>query len=186
MIRTLALLCLLAAPAAFAGPLEDFLAARPQLVDIREVQRALTAPTVVLVTNQMPRESATVVDERRIRQTVVPELLTRTEWDSLRDEARERRVKRLLETRILTATNDAQRVAAMYLERRLAVQVERVVRDGGDPWGGNAEATNKTVVIASAGPSWWDTNGGGHPAPGKEEIRAALRARSAAAPQPTR
>ena len=157
-----------------AAPLDDLLAARPELRDVRAVQRALTAPTGVLVTNQVPRDSATVVDERRIRQTVVPELLTRAEWDGLRDEARERRVKRLLEQRIMGATNDTQRLSALYLERRLSVQVERIVRDGGEPWGANSELTTATVVTATPGPSWWDTNGGGQPVPGKEAIRAAL------------
>jgi hypothetical protein len=178
MKTLLTLLISFAVLASRAGPLDDFLTARPELRDVRDVQRALAAPTVVLSTNQVPRDSATVVDERRIRQTVVPELMTRVEWDGLRDEARERRVKRLLEQRILGATNDTQRLSALYLERRVSVQVERITRDGGEPWGANAEQTTVTVVIATPGPSWWETNGGGQPLPGKEAIRAALLARA--------
>lgn len=143
------------------------------LTAARQILAAILAPTKVEGTAVIARETAAA--EKALRNLVVPELLSNAQWTLLAGNgALDDRIQFLVDQRIRAATTDALMLAALKLQALVQVAERRIARKGGTAWSAIAGTETRSEVTITYGPSWWDSNFTGQPAPTLAQIRAAM------------
>jgi len=176
------LLLLLAAAASQAETLAEAVAARrPRLQDPAEILRELTAPSRVVVTNQvvvtkpaeqLAWEQAVLADMERMQ-----ELLTGSKANAIASLARSTSVQRAVAQRAVKSANPAKVAELTALSTALLDHRSEAKERGLWPLPdhfGQAEYT-ETETIQTPGPSAWESAFPGEPLPTLEEVAEAMQ-----------
>lgn len=168
-----ALLLCLFFPAAIAGPLEDYTAARfaAGIHNAAVVHEELLARVPVPVTNLVNR--ATSEDEAALLALVVGPLVASNVWAATAMEDRAELVARRLDSRVLAADNNARQLDALILAAKVQALEARIVRRNGDPYGALAGVPSIPVVRETRGQVRWRFLGLSK-APTLSEVRSAM------------
>ena len=120
------------------------------VVAVHEILRELLAPTIT--TSSVVTARPTANAEKALQDLVVPALMTKGNWTAYAAAgALEDQVEARAEKKIKDAVTDADRLAALYLERMIAIAEKRIRRRGGDPYSPTATTAGTTVTIGTTG-----------------------------------
>jgi hypothetical protein len=122
-----------------------------------EIRRDLLRPYTETVTNTVDRAAETKALEARLKEALVPSIVSNPQWNSAN---REEMIIQRFALRQRQATNDAGRVAFANAREKWVesqILVDEIRRRGGDPFGDKSGTDTEPVVSTITRPPRWDT-----------------------------